>query len=287
MTGCRWPLRHVRASLSAADANVAERRQDGGVDFTDRTASRAALDYADFLLPHLTGATHVLDIGCGDGALAVGLLAACGRVTAVDVSADDFHKGAGALRPAGLTFIQADGLRLPFRDASFGAVFAHSVLESGDDAARLLAEAARVLTPGGWLGVASVDYGGLVLAGPDVGALRRSNQIREQIWLRSGSDPFLGRELRRLVTSAGFVDVEATTKAFSYGTPARVREFAAGRAQECSDAGYVADVVAACLATDDEMAELAASWLRWASSDGSYAAFTWCRAVARRATPAG
>jgi ubiquinone/menaquinone biosynthesis C-methylase UbiE len=248
-------------------------------------ASRAALDYADFLMPHLTDVMHVLDIGCGDGTLAVGLLAACGRVTAVDLSADDFHQGAGRLRPAGLTFIQADALRLPFGDGSFDAVFAHSVLESSVDAGSLLDEASRVLKQGGWLGVASVDYGGLLLAGPDVEALRRSNQIREQIWLRSGSDPFLGRELRRLVSAAGFVDVEATTKTFSYGTPARVREFAAGRAQECSDPGYVAEVVAAGLTTDDEMAELAASWLRWARSDESYAAFTWCRAVARRAIP--
>lgn len=249
--------------------------------------ARAALDYADILMPHLTDVMHVLDIGCGDGALAVGLLAACGRVTAVDVSADDFHQGAGRLRPAGLTFVRANALRLPFPDGTFDAVFAHSVLESGVDAASLLTEASRVLAPGGWLGVASVDYGGLLLAGPEVDALRRSNQIREQIWLRSGLDPFLGRQLRRLVSGAGFVDVEATTKAFSYGTPARVREFAASRAQECSDPGYVAEVVGAGLSTDDEMAELAASWLRWARSDEAYAAFTWCRAIARRAIPAG
>jgi ubiquinone/menaquinone biosynthesis C-methylase UbiE len=256
-----------------------------GMAFTDRMASRAAIDYADFLLPHLTGATHVLDIGCGDGALTAGVLAWCGRVTAVDVSADDFRQGAATLGLANLTFVQADAIRLPFPAGTFDAVMAHSVLESGVEPALVLAQALRVLRPGGWLAAASVDYGALLLAGPDVELLRRSNDIREQTWLRSGADPFLGRELRRLITEAGFVNVEATTKAFSYGTAARVREFAAGRASECSDAGYVAAAVERGLTTEDEMAEMAAAWSRWGQSQAAYAGFTWCRAVARRATP--
>ena len=248
-------------------------------------ASRAAIDYADFLLPHLTKATHVLDIGCGDGVLTAGLSAWCGSVTAVDVAAEDFRQGP-ALRLAHVTYVQADAMQLPFPDGAFHAVLAHSVLESGVEPTRVLAQALRVLRPGGWLGVASVDDGGLLLAGPEVELLRRSNDIREQTWLRSGADPFLGRELRRVITEAGFVDVEASTKAFSYGTAERVREFAAGRASECSDTRYVAAAVERSLTTEDEMAGTAAAWYRWGESHAAYAAFTWCRAVARRTTQA-
>jgi ubiquinone/menaquinone biosynthesis C-methylase UbiE len=224
----------------------------------------------------------LLDVGCGDGALAAGLSSTCARVTAVDVAADDFRQGAATLGLAYLAFVQADAMQLPFPVGTFDVVLAHSVLESGLDPARILAEASRVLRLGGWLGAASVDYGGLLLAGPHVELLRRSNDIREQSWLRSDAKPFLGRELRRLLTEAGFVDVEATTKAFSYGTPGRVREFAAGRASECSDARYVAEAIEAGLATEKEMDQMAAAWTRWAESDAAYAAFTWCRAVARR-----
>jgi len=255
----------------------------GGMTFEDQMAVRAAGAYADFLLPHLGKETHVLDCGCGDGALTVGLATVCGRVTALDVSADDFRAAAAASRGLDdLVFVQGDATLLPFRDGTFDAVLAHSVLESGVEPTRLLAEAWRALRPGGRLGVASVEYGGLILAGPEVELLRRSNGIREQIWLRSGADPFLGRELRRLVCDAGFVDVEATTKAFSYGTPAGVRTFARGRASECSDAEYVADAVEADLTTEDELAEMAVAWSRWGESQAAYAAFTWCRAVARR-----
>ncbi len=248
----------------------------------DQMAARAAGDYADFLLPHLGKETHLLDCGCGDGVLTVGLANVCGRVTALDVSAEDFQASVASHGLDDLSFVQGDATLLPFRHGTFDAVLAHSVLESGVEPARLLAEAWRTLRPGGWLGVASVEYGGLVLAGPDVELLRRSNEIREQTWLRAGADPFLGRELRRLVCDAGFVDVEASTKAFSYGTAARVRTFAQGRASECADTEYVAEAVEADLTTEEELAEMAVAWSRWGESEAAYAAFTWCRAVARR-----
>lgn len=179
-------------------------------------------------------------------------------------------------------FVQGDATRLPFSDQSFDAVLAHSVLESGVDPGAVLAEAWRVLRAGGWLGVASVEYGGLILAGPDVDFLRRSNAIRELMWLRSRANPFLERHLRRLVFEAGFVDIEATTKAFSYGTPDRLQVFASGRVAECSDADWVSEAVEADLTTEDELAEMALAWSRWGESPTAYASFTWCRALARR-----
>ena len=253
----------------------------GGMPFAEQMASRSACDYADFLLPRLNEATHLLDVGCGDGALTAGLTAICGRVTGLDLTAEDLQQAAADHGFDRLTFVQGDATNLPFAEATFDAVLAHSVLESGVEPTRVLEEICRVLRPGGWLGVASVEYGGLVLAGPHADLLRRSNGIREAMWLRSGADPFLGRELRRLV-GAGFVDVEATTKTYSYGTTARVREFAHGRSSECSADDYVTAAVDAALSTASEMAEMAAAWSAWGESPGAYAAFTWCRAIARR-----
>jgi len=255
----------------------------GGMTIEDQMASRAPADYADFLMPHLGRATHLLDVGCGDGALSRGLASVCRSVTGLDLSAEELGAAAGASpRLHDLNFVQGDATRLPFSDQSFDAVLAHSVLESGVEPGRVLAEAWRVLRPGGWLGVASVEYGGLILAGPEAELLRRSNGIRELMWLRSGANPFLGRHLRRLVLEAMFVNIEATTKAFSYGTPDRVRAFAHGRAAECSEAEYVTEAVEADLTTEDEMAEMAGAWSRWGESQTAYAAFTWCRALARR-----
>ncbi len=253
--------------------------------FEDLLGTRDASVYADFFLPYLDALTHVLDLGCGDGALSIGLASTAGQVTAVDTSPDDFAAAEVYAAIHGLdhlSFVEGDATRLAFEDRTFDACLCHSLLEAGPDPALVLAEVWRVLRPGGYVGVASTEYDGLILAGPAVDLLRRSNTIREQLWILSGADPFLGRELRRLVTEAGFEEVEATTKAFSYGTPPRVREFAEGRAAECWDEEYVDEAIRAGLATADEMATMARAWSAWGESPASYAAFTWCRAVARK-----
>jgi SAM-dependent methyltransferase len=251
----------------------------------DRLSARSPGEYADFLLPHLTPRTHLLDLGCGDGALSIGLARVCARVTALDLAEDELAWGREYAARHGvdnIAFVAGDAASLPFDDCAFDAVLAHSVLESGVDVATVLAETCRVLRPGGVLGVASVEYGGLILAGGEADLLLRSNAVREQLWLRVGADPFLGRELRRLVGEAGFVDVEATTKAFSYGTPPRVRAFAEGRGAECADPEYVAEAVAGGLATPEELAAMAQAWAVWGESPAAHASFAWCRAVARR-----
>jgi ubiquinone/menaquinone biosynthesis C-methylase UbiE len=253
--------------------------------FAAQLDARAPDTYADFLLPYLRADTELLDVGCGDGALSVGLAGRCARVTGVDLDPGEFAAAVEYVAtsgPGNITFVEGDATRLDFPDDSFDVVLGHSVLESGADPVLVLEEARRVLRPGGWIGVASVEYGGLVLAGPEVDLLRRSNAVREGLWQHSGADPFLGRELRRLLGEAGFADVEATTKAFGYGTPALVRAFGDGRGSECADPHYVAEAVDAGLATDDELAAMADAWAAWGASPAAYAAFTWCRAVGRR-----
>ena len=253
--------------------------------FEELQLSRTAAAYADFFLPFLSTSTHVLDLGCGDGTLSIGIAAVAGRVTAVDAAAEEFAEAVeyvGGHQIGNLTFVEADAHDLMFEDATFDACFCHSMLEAMPDPGAALQEVRRVLKPGGMLGVASTEYGGLILAGPHIDLLRRSNMIREELWLRWGSDPFLGRELRRLLGEAGFEDVEATTKAISYGTPARVRAFAHGRAEECRDEDYISEALSAGLSSASEMAEMAEAWVAWGESPASYAAFTWCRAVGRK-----
>jgi ubiquinone/menaquinone biosynthesis C-methylase UbiE len=257
------------------------------MELDELVRSRDASVYADFFLPYVNADTHILDLGCGDGALSIGLAAVARQVTAVDVSSEAYAASAAYAVDQGsnLVFVEGDAAHLEYTDESFDACFCHSILEAVPDPAAVLAEVWRVVRPGGHVGVASTEYGGLILAGPGVELLRESNAIREQLRLRWGSNPFLGRKLRGLVTDAGFEDVEATTKAFSYGTPPLIREFAEGRAAECWDEEYVREAVAAGLATADQMFEMAKTWSAWGESSASYAAVTGCRAVGRR--PAG
>src|SRR5215813_12316247 len=83
--------------------------------------------YAGFLLRHLRPDMAVLDCGCAEGTITLGLAKAApeGRVLGVDLEQCGLsvaRRSAGALGLDNLSWIAADGRRLPFCDAEFDAV---------------------------------------------------------------------------------------------------------------------------------------------------------------------
>jgi ubiquinone/menaquinone biosynthesis C-methylase UbiE len=247
--------------------------------------SRSASVYADFLLPHLTAESLVVDIGCGDGELTVDLAVSVRRIVGVDTDEGALAHARARAERAGVsnaTFENGDAYALAIPAGTADAVFAHSVVEALERPVQAVTEMHRVLRPGGVVALASVEYGGLILAGPHVDLLRRFYAIREQLWLLDGADPYRGRRLRGLVTESGFVDVVASTTSISYGTPELVSSFGNGRAEDCVDNWYVSEALRARLASQAELDEMREAWLTWADSPDSYASFAWCRAVGRK-----
>ena len=97
---------------------------------------------------------RLLDIGCGTGGLLEKLSPRIEEGLGVDASRDMLALARSRLTERGLTHIavrQADMYRLPLPDAAFDAVTLHMVLHYAEDPAAALAEAARVLRPGGRL----------------------------------------------------------------------------------------------------------------------------------------
>ncbi len=96
---------------------------------------------------------RVVDVGCGDGALARFLAGEGAHVVAVDPGQAMNEKARAAPRVADEEFIAAPGEQLPLPDASVDAVVylnaLHHVPVAGQDVA--VREAARVLKPGGRL----------------------------------------------------------------------------------------------------------------------------------------
>ncbi|HEX8118516.1 MAG TPA: methyltransferase domain-containing protein, partial [Pyrinomonadaceae bacterium] len=101
---------------------------------------------------------RVLDVGCGTGG-AVRALAATvggvGRVVGLDVSRTmvEEARARAAGSPAPVEFRAADAHALPFPDASFDAAYSLRVFEIIGEPRRALSEMARVLRPGGRLGL--------------------------------------------------------------------------------------------------------------------------------------
>ena len=157
-------------------------------------AARSVDDYADFLTPHLSPDSHVLDLGCGTGALALGLAARTGRVTGLDTDVDDLVEARAHADRLGITnaeFREGSAYAVGLPDDQVDVVFAHSLLEALERPADALREMVRVLRPGGMLAVASVEYGGYVVSGPGP-LLRRFYEIRERLWLVEGRTPTSG-----------------------------------------------------------------------------------------------
>jgi 2-polyprenyl-6-hydroxyphenyl methylase/3-demethylubiquinone-9 3-methyltransferase len=91
----------------------------------------------------------VLDLGCGAGFLTNFLAERGHRVTGLDTSAEALavahrHDATGSVR-----YLVGDACALPFPDGQFEAVCAMDLIEHVTEPERLVAEAGRVLRPGG------------------------------------------------------------------------------------------------------------------------------------------
>jgi SAM-dependent methyltransferase len=253
------------------------------MSFQELLVTRSAATYADFLEPCLTWDDVVLDIGCGAGSITVGLAPSVRRVVGVDLDDHEFDDARAYARSAGLDaveFREGSVYELDFPDRSFYACLAHSMLETLDRPADAMREVVRVLKPGGVLGIACVEYGGLILGGPDEPILRRFYDLRTRLWQDEGiADPYRGRALRGILIAAGFERVEATTTSISYGTDAAVRRFGRDRAEECRDPWYADGAERLGLGSAADLRAMEDAWLAWSGSPDAYAAFSWCRAI--------
>jgi ubiquinone/menaquinone biosynthesis C-methylase UbiE len=258
-------------------------------DFEKYLRERNAADYADFLLPLLSKDSVVLDLGCGQGTITLGLAETAGRVVGVDLSEEDFadaRRWAAEHDLENVEFHVGTVEGLDFPADQFDACLCHSMLETLDHPLEALVEIKRTLKPGGVIGVACVEYGGLVLAGPEEELLRRFYAVRERVWELEGvADPYRGRRLRGLLQRAGFDQVNATTKYFSYGTAQTAESFGRARAEDCNHDWYRSSAQKHGLATARDLEAMRQAWLDWSTSPEAYAAFAWCRAVGWKPKP--
>jgi SAM-dependent methyltransferase len=123
-------------------------RYDGHAEWYDDwnkpNAERNAPDLLELLGP---GDGLCLDLGCGGG-LYFDVIAATGRtVVGIDRSTDQLRIAQRRSRE----IVQADAAALPFADRTFPTVATMWISTDVDDFAAVLAEAARVMVPGGLL----------------------------------------------------------------------------------------------------------------------------------------
>ena len=158
-------------------------------------------------LGHLLPPLRVADLGCGEGYLTLETSRWASKVIAVDRSAAVLKKAqalAGRRGVRNVVWKQGELERLPLRDASVDVALLSQALHHAEDPSVALAEAARILVPGGRL---------LVLE------LREHNQEWVRRRLGDRWPGFADKRLSALLRAAEFTSVRVDVGARRTGDP--------------------------------------------------------------------
>jgi ubiquinone/menaquinone biosynthesis C-methylase UbiE len=138
------PIRPAPAVSSSAERFA--RTADRVAALQDARAVRLAQKVHDFVQPRAD--ERALDVGTGAGALALALAPLVREVVGLDPVPELLALARERARP-NTEFVEGDGTALPFPDASFDLTGTHRTLHHVAEPERVVAELARVTTPGG------------------------------------------------------------------------------------------------------------------------------------------
>ncbi|MGW4053432.1 methyltransferase domain-containing protein [Streptomyces sp. NPDC004779] len=171
------------------------------LDAADRLPGAEALRVLSYDLLGAGPGTSVVDVGCGAGRAVAELAERGVRVVGVDPSERMVAIARG--RWPGADFRMAGAYGLPLPDASVDGYRADKVFQELVEPERALAEARRVLVPGGRIVLAGQDWDTLVIDSDDPALTRAIVRARADLT----ADPRAARRYRNLLLDGRFCDV--------------------------------------------------------------------------------
>jgi len=156
-------------------------------------------------LPKLP-ASHVLDIGCGQGNTTRLLAEVLAPASCIGLDFDEAlvaYAAAQPDKPEVVSFRQGDATQLPFADGTFDIVFCRFLLIHMTDPVRVVREMLRVAKPGGYVVAFEADFA-YEIAYPPEPALAIINRLWQVF-----QDPSAGRKLVSYFRAAGARDIQA------------------------------------------------------------------------------
>jgi arsenite methyltransferase len=189
---------------------------------TDALPSAAVLASLGCGNPTALAALHegetVLDLGSGGGIdvlLSARRVGPTGKAYGLDMTDDMLALARRNAAEAGVTnveFLTGQIEAIPLPDASVDVIISNCVINLSGDKRQTLAEAFRVLKPGGRFAVSDV-----VVRGDVPTAVRRSMEL----WVGCVAGALEEQEFRTLLRSVGFTDVDIEPTRFYRGEDAR------------------------------------------------------------------
>lgn len=156
---------------------------------------------------------RILDLGCGDGALAEELAQTGANVTGLDSDPAMIELARARARLHPFALVRADARETPFASNTFDVVILSTLLCLIDEPAAVVSEAARGLKPGGRLVIGELGARSLWNVWRRMRALFGADRWRNAHFFTPG-------RLRRLVCAAG-VEPERMTGGVHYPPSAR------------------------------------------------------------------
>ncbi len=209
----QWTAAASDSSVRADEARLQEIRRVRKEEFDAHGAKNGQMvpgrSWAAWAraLGHLLPKLRVADLACGEGYLTIEAARWASSVVAVDRSSEVLRRAralAKRRRVSNVTWKRGEIERLPIGDASVEVALLAQALHHAADPARALAEAVRILSPGGR-------------------ALVLDLRAHDQAWVRERlGDERLGfddRELASLLNAAGLREVRVQVGARKTGDP--------------------------------------------------------------------
>ena len=180
----------------------------------------------------------VLDLGSGAGAdvlISAGRVGPTGMAIGLDMTDEMLALARANAKEAGVAnahFLKGYIEDIPIDDGTVDVVISNCVINLAGDKSKVLAEAARVLKPGGRFAVSDV------IADEDMDAATRANMAQ---WTGCIAGALTEREYRKALTDAGLVevDVRETSRVHEHAAAANIR---ARKPEACCDT----DALEAC-----------------------------------------
>jgi ubiquinone/menaquinone biosynthesis C-methylase UbiE len=225
---------------------------------------RTAENSAAYLLPRLSPATSLLDVGCGPGNITADLATrvAPGRVLGID-AATDVVAAARVEYPA-VEFAVGDAYALDLPDASFDIVHAHQVLQHLARPVDALREWRRVAGPDGIVAARDVDYAGSIVF-PESEGIAAWAALYQRVHRANGGEPDAGRRLKAWAREAGFPRIDATASIWLFTADEDRAWWGSMWADRVVQSAFAADALKHGFATADDLQHISAAWRAWAS----------------------
>ncbi len=254
-----------------------------GEDLQKLLSRRNAQTCAAHLLPYLKPGMRVLDFGCGPGTISLGLAKAVepGELHGIDMEESQVKIAQSAASVGGFqnaVFQTAKATDLPFEDNSFDVAHCHAVLFHAPDTKAVLAEARRVLKPGGIISCREMFVDSSFLE-----PKRRDPwETFAKLLMANGGHPQMGKQLKRLFIEAGFSDIKTGISFESFCTDEDVEFLYYFLISWFFSPDTVKSAKKYGIASQEQFDKWRVSIEEWKKAPGAIAGFAWGEATGRK-----